>query len=149
MFRLLQDPRAALFGLTLFSNANPGLEKKLENFAQILEATRNSITAIRSEMSNYETSMYSLTQPPKAPKSSLTTQPVHPVEDTPQSYAPSEPYQENYQMPVSTMEVKRANNSANQVKTRLEKQIERFLEEKPDTLDHFLKDIEEVIKKYR
>ncbi|MDO7786509.1 hypothetical protein [Desulforamulus aquiferis] len=163
MFRQLpnlNDPRLALFGLTLFSNANPGLENKLESFAQVLEATRNSISAIRAEMQNYQTSMYSLAQLPQkaATKNEFTTQPVHPMEEEPsvqENYTNQEynqtysnvPYQENYEMPVNTMEVKK--KEPGKIKTQLERQLEKFLEEKPDKLEDFLNDIEKVLKKYR
>lgn len=149
------DPRVALFGLTLFSNANPGIEKRLENFAQVLENTRNSIIAIRSEMQQFETSMYSLNKPPKA---NVSTQPVHPPKEQQpdnsnynQTYPQSPNYNQGpvFEPEITTMEVKQNQANKERLKTQLEKQLEKYLVEKPEKLDDFLADLEEIIKKYK
>ncbi|SHF02846.1 hypothetical protein [Desulforamulus putei] len=148
MFRFppLRDPRVALFGLTLFNHANPGLEKQLEIFANILEATRNSLSAIRSEMHNFESSMFSIT----APKTEFTTQPVHETvqQDAAISYTnpnytqPASQVQQPYTT-VQTMDIK--DERENQVKD----QLERFIRQNPDKMNEFLDDLERLIRKYR
>lgn len=140
-FPNFKDPRAALFGLTLFSHSNPGLEKQLEVFANILEATRSSLSAIRSEMHNYETSMLSATAP------GFSTQPVsEPVEEeiNPSYTNPNyNPPQSQAYPTVETMNAK--DDSLQAVKEKLD----RFMDQNPERLNSFLDDLERLIRKYR
>ncbi|MEW6063605.1 hypothetical protein P378_15895 [Desulforamulus profundi] len=148
MFRFppFRDPRAALFGLTLFNSANPGLEKQLEVFAHILEATRNSLSVIRGEMHNFETSMLSLT----APNTDCTTQPVHETvqQDATISYTnpnhtqTSSQTQQSYTT-VQTMDVK------DEREKQVKEQLERFIQQNPNKMNEFLDDLERLIRKYR
>ncbi|MEW6698646.1 MAG: hypothetical protein ACOY35_04320 [Bacillota bacterium] len=148
MFRFppFNDPRVALFGLTLFNNANPSLERQLEIFANILEATRNSLSVIRGEMHNFETSMVSIA----APKTDFSTQPVHetihqdpPVNYTNPNYTHTPSQAQQPYTTVQTMDVK--DERENQVRD----QLERYIQNNPDKMNEFLDDLECLIRKYR
>lgn len=151
MFRLppLKDPRAALFGLTLFSQQNPNLEKQLEMFANILDSTRNSLSIIRGEMHNFQASMLSAMSPPES-QSEFVTKPVT-EEEPPISYT-----NPNYNEPANqpdtyqnqtypTLENNIDLNSDNEAKERLQ----RIMDIKPDKMNDFLDDLERLIRKYR
>ena len=150
MFRFfppLRDPRAALFGLTFFSNQSPGIEDRLENFANILETTRKSLSIIRTEMKSFETTMHSLMVPSKQqysnkpveipeqeeadcnPSQSYTPPPVNPqgnvLTQYPASYA--------FEQPVTTMAVEPAVEKKN---------------ESSDQLQSFLRDLQRLIDQY-
>ncbi|AQS58611.1 hypothetical protein B0537_05620 [Desulforamulus ferrireducens] len=147
MFRLppLNDPRVALFGLTMLSQKNPAMEQQLEILANLLETTRNSLAVIRSEMHNFHTSVHSLASQPNV---NYTTQPVQPTEEEPDvtmsydnppiytnpNYIPSVDQEEQPPM-VETMKVKG--------------ELERFMKEKPANINAFLDELEQLIKKYR
>jgi len=135
----MKDPRVALFGLTLFSHVNPGLERQLETFASILEVTRKSLAAIRGEMQNYETSMLSAVSPVKA---TYSTQPVHPsqVEQEPVSNYTGV----NYNQPSSQIYMQAEENKQGEVK----EQLVRYLDQNPDNLQDFLYELEGLLRKY-
>lgn len=166
MFRFfppMRDPRAALFGLTLFSN--PDLERNLDLFANILETTRKSIAVIRGEMQTFETSMHSLMLPPKE---DMATKPVEiPVEQEtvtnyyhqnynqnytpnytqsptqPQEEAPLQPPEQfPYEQPVTTMEVKEDPTS------EINEPLERYYEEKSGKWESFLEELQQLVDKY-
>ncbi|GAB6182218.1 hypothetical protein JCM14036_35370 [Desulfotomaculum defluvii] len=147
MFRFpLGDPRLALFGLTMFSHSNPGLEKQLEFFANMLEATRNSLAVIRGEMHNYQASMTSLVPQ----KMEYSTQPVQEQEDIPSNYTnPNQPTgeevltQQSAYSNVTTLDVKE------EVGNQLEKQLDRLAQDNPEKINAFLNELEQLIKKYR
>ncbi|CCO09040.1 hypothetical protein [Desulforamulus hydrothermalis] len=154
MFRLppFGDPRIALFGLTMFTQANPGLEKQLEVFANILAATRNSLSAIRSEMHNFEASMLSLA----TPKTAYTTQPVHETagpNDAAAGHSSANYSQTNFQQPTVQPEQTYTNMQTMEVnteqQTRLRETLENMIKQNPDKLTEFLDDLERLIKKYR
>lgn len=152
MFRFfppLRDPRAALFGLTFFSNQSPGIEDKLENFANILETTRKSLSIIRTEMKNFETTMHSLMLPPKQQYSSKPVEIPEQEEadhNDSQSYISSPvnpqgsvltqyPAPYAYEQPVTTMDV----DQEPEVKER---------NESSDQLENFLRDLQRLIDQY-
>lgn len=146
MFRYdpTKDPRAALFGLSLFNHAHPGFEHQLEFFANVLEATRNSLSIIRGEVKNFETSMNSLAL---QPKTEFSTQPVHqPKEEdavssyTNPNYAAPSSQSQSYQSTVETMDVK---------SNELKRSLERIIEENPNKMNEFLDELEQLINKYR
>ncbi|GAB6157021.1 hypothetical protein JCM39194_02210 [Desulfotomaculum varum] len=153
MFRLppFRDPRVALFGLTMFTQANPGLEKQLEVFANILEATRHSLSTIRSEMRNFEASMLSLA----TPKANYTTQPVHETADPNDAASghSSNYSQTNYQQSNVQPEQSYTNMQTMEVnaerQTRLRESLENMIKQNPDKLQEFLDDLERLIRKYR
>lgn len=140
-FPLLGDPRLALFGLTMFSQANPGLEKQLEFFANMLEATRNSLAVIRGEMQNYQTSMVTLTPQ----KNNFSTQPVQQQQDIPGSYTNPN------QLPIEQVpqEPDYANVSTMEVSNQLGKQLNRLAQRDPVKMNEFLDELEKLINKYR
>ncbi|AEF94829.1 hypothetical protein Desca_1988 [Desulfotomaculum nigrificans CO-1-SRB] len=146
MFRThpaFRDPRMMLFGLSLFSQANPNLERQLEVFANALEATRNSLSVIRGEMKNFETSLKAVAQPDPPP---FTTQPVHlpAMEQPAAAYTDADCQQtpDTYQPVAGTMQV------ADPIAEAKERLV-RFMEEKPDKLQDFLDELEALIQKYR
>lgn len=139
------DPRVALFGLTMFSQANPGLEKQLQFFANMLEATSNSLAVIRGEMENYQTAMVSL-----APsKTEFSTKPVQQQQDVPCSYttpnqSPIEQVpQEAASATVSNMEVSES------ISDQLDQQLDRLAQNDPVKMSEFLDQLEQLINKYR
>ncbi|MEG6521202.1 hypothetical protein [Desulfotomaculum sp. 1211_IL3151] len=139
-FPILNDPRIALFGLTMFSQANPRLEKQLEFFANMLEATSNSLAVIQGEMQNYQTSMVSLA----SPKTDYATKPVQ-QQDIPGSYTtPNQsPIEQIPQEPaystISTMEVNEA----------ISEQLDQLAQRDPVKMNKFLDELEQLINKYR
>ena len=150
MFRLppIDDPRMALFGLTMLSQKNPAMEQHLEMVAGILEATRNSLSVIRGEMRNFQASMYSLAAgtPPE-----FSTQPVHATEeqyttDIPLNYSNpnySNP-NPNYPLPTTQEEFPPVMETMH-VKDKLERVIKAI----PENMKDFLDDLERLIRKYR
>lgn len=149
MFRLppINDPRVALFGLTMLSQKNPAMEQQLEMLASLLEATRNSLSVIRGEMHNFQTSVHSLAAEP----SSFTTQPVQTTQeentvDTNINYANPPIYTNpNYIPPVDQEEQPQPVVETMNVRNKLE----RFMEENPASINDFLDELEQLIKKYR
>lgn len=149
MFRLppISDPRVALFGLTMLSQKNPAMEQQLEMLASLLEATRNSLSVIRGEMHNFQTSVHSLAAEPNT----FTTQPVQTTAeentvDTNISYANPPIYTNpNYIPPADQEEQPQPLVETMNVRNKLE----RFMEENPASISDFLEELEQLIKKYR
>ena len=150
MFRLppIQDPRMALFGLTMLSQKNPAMEQQLEMVAGILEATRNSLSVIRGEMHNFQTSMYSLAA---GPSDEFKTQPVQVTEeqyttDIPMNYTnPNYPNPNpNYPLPTTQEQFQPVVETMN-----AKDQLERFINANPENMKDFLDDLERLIRKYR
>lgn len=152
MFRFspLKDPRAALFGLTLFSHQNPNLEKQLEMFANILDATRNSLSIIRGEMHNFEASMLSAISAPNKSETDFVTKPVS-EEDPPMSYT-----NPNYTEPASQTNTYQNQTYLSNENTidfnsddQAKESLQRIMEIHPDKMNDFLDDLERLIRKYR
>ncbi|ABO49705.1 hypothetical protein Dred_1171 [Desulforamulus reducens MI-1] len=145
-FPLLHDPRAVLFGITLFSQNSPGLEKQLEVFANMLEATRNSLSVIRGEMHNFEASLFSSLP---ASKTEFSTKPVG-EQPVPITY--TNPNQPSFE-PTITLEPTVPSaptvDAIEEINNQLEKQLDRLAHSNPDSINEFLNDLERLIRKYR
>lgn len=152
MFRFspLRDPRAALFGLTMFSQQNPQLEKQLEMIAGILEAARNSLSVIRGEMHNFEASMLSATAAPQ-PEPEFATKPVH--QEEPQVSYTNPNYSQSSSMTNSYQDQSYApandSDAMESTPENVTDQLQRLMRQNPANMNDFLDELENLIRKYR
>lgn len=60
---MFNDPRLALFGLTLLSRSDPKVLEQIQSFSNWLKQTGETLRQIHTTMCEYETSMKALASP--------------------------------------------------------------------------------------
>ncbi|ABO50659.1 hypothetical protein Dred_2142 [Desulforamulus reducens MI-1] len=118
---MFNDPRFALFSLTLLSQNHPDILERMQNFSLWLKQTGESLASIQNAMSEYEASMLSLAASQSTPKE-LT----------------------NQQQPFTTMIMKDGRNA----KQVTEQVLSRLSESSLDKLESFLEELNQLILKY-